>query len=137
MSTNYYRAIKIDGNKRDYHRWIMEQELGRELRQDEVVHHIDGDKRNNDVSNLQVMTRSEHARLHSKPPYFPDWIRDANRERRIGVPPTNRKLSNEDVEYIRTNYTPRDAEFGCRALARKFGVCHQSILRVINNERYK
>lgn len=30
------------------------------------VHHIDFDKHNNDVSNLMVLTRSEHIKLHSK-----------------------------------------------------------------------
>src|SRR5262249_55942464 len=29
-----------------------------------VVHHKDGNKRNDDPSNLQVLTRSEHAQLH-------------------------------------------------------------------------
>ncbi len=29
-----------------------------------VVHHIDGDKLNNDVSNLEIMTEEEHNRLH-------------------------------------------------------------------------
>ena len=30
-----------------------------------VVHHIDGNKQNNDVSNLSVMTKGEHSRLHN------------------------------------------------------------------------
>lgn len=29
-----------------------------------VVHHIDGDKLNNDVSNLEIMTEEEHNKLH-------------------------------------------------------------------------
>lgn len=34
------------------------------LSPDYVVHHIDGDRLNNDVSNLRIMTLSEHCRLH-------------------------------------------------------------------------
>jgi len=32
-----------------------------------VTHHIDGDGRNNDDNNLEIMTRAEHSKLH-----FPD-----------------------------------------------------------------
>ena len=59
-----YRALKIDGVRIDLHHHIMEQILGRKLAKDEVVHHIDGNKLNNDPSNLQVMTRAEHSRIH-------------------------------------------------------------------------
>jgi len=66
ISGKYYKAVKIDGEKRDLHRVIAEQRLGRKLKPNEVVHHIDGDKLNNDPDNLCVMTRGEHARLHLK-----------------------------------------------------------------------
>jgi len=46
------------------HRKIMRLKLGRPLESDEVVHHKDGNPLNNKPSNLQVMTRSEHTRLH-------------------------------------------------------------------------
>lgn len=50
------------------HRVVMENILGRPLRRDEIVHHIDGNKANNNPSNLMIMSRSEHAKLHlSKP----------------------------------------------------------------------
>ena len=46
------------------HRIVAEQKLGRKLEKGEIVHHIDGNKRNNNPDNLMVMTQSEHARLH-------------------------------------------------------------------------
>lgn len=51
---------------RHTHRIVAEQKLGRPLEPGEIVHHIDGDKRNNHPDNLAVMTQSEHARLHYK-----------------------------------------------------------------------
>jgi len=46
------------------HRLIMAIRIGRLLTPDEVVHHIDGDMCNNDFSNLQLMSRKEHSKLH-------------------------------------------------------------------------
>lgn len=46
------------------HRVVMEKILGRKLKKGEVVHHKDMNKQNNNPNNLQVMTQSEHARLH-------------------------------------------------------------------------
>jgi hypothetical protein len=46
------------------HRIVAEEILGRPLKAGEVVHHIDGNKRNNDPSNLMVLTQSEHCKLH-------------------------------------------------------------------------
>ncbi len=49
---------------RHTHRIVAEQMIGRPLEPGEIVHHIDGNKRNNDPSNLMVMTQAEHCRLH-------------------------------------------------------------------------
>lgn len=48
------------------HRHVMEQHLGRPLRSDEHVHHIDGNRLNNAIANLQVMSNSEHVALHRR-----------------------------------------------------------------------
>ncbi len=62
-------AIKIYVTKRVYkyeHRLIVEEEIGRKLNCDEVVHHKDMDKSNNDKSNLQVLKNElEHRKIHN------------------------------------------------------------------------
>lgn len=47
-------------------RYLMQKHLGRELTNSEVVHHEDEDRLNNNIENLTVMTRSEHAREHAR-----------------------------------------------------------------------
>jgi len=62
---NGYKVIYLDGNKSiKEHIKIMQDSIGRELTEDEVVHHIDEDRLNNDIGNLRLMTRGEHSRLH-------------------------------------------------------------------------
>ena len=43
----------------------FEYEGKRYLKSGYVVHHIDGDKTNNDLSNLAVLSKSAHTRLHN------------------------------------------------------------------------
>lgn len=62
---NGYRVDKIDGKYKLRHRAIMEKHLGRKLTRSEVVHHKDENRLNNDISNLQLMTKSEHDRYHA------------------------------------------------------------------------
>lgn len=46
------------------HRVIMEEHIGRILLPTEIVHHINEDKLDNRLENLQIVTRSEHNKIH-------------------------------------------------------------------------
>lgn len=64
----FWVYIEADGSRRSdwVHREIMEQKLGRPLLPNEVVHHLDGDKKNNNPNNLLLFASStDHSAHHA------------------------------------------------------------------------
>lgn len=58
----YYAATT--GNRQLMHRYVWEKFNGK-IPDGYDIHHIDHDRANNDISNLEIYTKSEHARLFS------------------------------------------------------------------------
>jgi hypothetical protein len=66
--TNRYVYVNV-ANRQDSennwaHRRLAEQILGRRLNTHEIIHHIDGNPKNNIPTNLIVISRSNHGKLH-------------------------------------------------------------------------
>ena len=59
MLSGYVR-IRINKIYIYEHRYIMEQFLNRKLKSYEVVHHIDGNRANNNIENLELFIKNKH-----------------------------------------------------------------------------
>jgi len=64
LSTAGYRRVKINGKRKQEHRFVVEQHLDRKLTATESIHHIDFNKLNNHIDNLYVCANpSQHRKL--------------------------------------------------------------------------
>jgi hypothetical protein len=63
-ASGYVEHTRGEHKGKSVHVQKMEERLGRRLLPDEVVHHIDGNRSNNDWNNLALMTRAGHSRHH-------------------------------------------------------------------------
>lgn len=116
-----------------YHRHVASLVLGRWLEPGEHVHHLDGDKENNEPENLVVVTNGEHQNLHRGPrrqkkckacgKKFTVWhkrsIYCSQGCSKIG----SRRVDRPDQEVLRREVE----ELGYCAVGRKYGVSDNAI----------
>lgn len=86
ITKNGYRSItkgkRIERIRKYEHRIVMEQYLGRELDIIEQIHHINGNKLDNRIENLEIVKRGEHQRIHA--------LKTGLGKDRKGISPTNK-----------------------------------------------
>ncbi len=164
-----YLRISKDGRKRvdlfnndkdrttiSYARYIMSVSLGYVLSKDYEVDHIDRDKTNDDISNLQVLTVSEHKQKNSKEMTTgrtctivvcencgKDLLRETSTLRYKTYYCNNycreakQRLDAMDgdfvsaLRYYKHNNIPRSKEFGLMAISERFGVSRKRMRRYI------
>ena len=109
-----YKIFNINGKNVFEHRIVMEKHLGRNLEPFEIIHHRDGNRLNNSISNLKVMTQSNHAAIHSQERYA--YLRKIN----------IRNCAQCEVEFLPSTYQIRTSKNlfcsrKCASVARRIG----------------
>ena len=59
QSSKRYKVIRE-------HRLVYSLHIGRPVTKDEIIHHKDGNKQNNNISNLELLNRKEHTASHRR-----------------------------------------------------------------------
>ena len=129
-----YEYTTQDGKKRPVHIVLMEQVLGRPLKDNEVVHHINGDKRDNSLENLQVMDRAEHTRLHMRGISPTKDALEKQRSSRAGKPSPRRLLSREQVRGIAERLKQG---LPIKDIAKEFGVSKDPVIKIRDGLSYR
>lgn len=88
------------------------------------VNHIDGNKLNDHVSNLEWVTQSENMK------HAFDTGLASNAK---GFESKHSGLTEEQAKYVESVYVPYHKEFGTRALGRKLGVAHSTVQKHIKH----
>ena len=69
MSKSEYERKRVNGKSRPVHILLEEEILKRSLKENEVVHHINGDKHDNRPENLMVFeSQQAHVAYHAAHP---------------------------------------------------------------------
>lgn len=59
--------LRFKDSNRYVHIWVMRKKLNRHLKKGEIVHHINGNKKDNSDTNLIILNKEQHYKLHTKP----------------------------------------------------------------------
>lgn len=129
-SKGYLRVVLSDYNHKSHtyklHRLVAEAFIPNPKKLPEV-NHIDGNKANDSVDNLEWIGRSDNLK-HA----YKNALKSVK-----GAKNPAAKLTAEQVVFIKAHFIPRDNEYGCVPLSKKFNVHRKTISRVVNGTSWK
>ena len=114
-----YLTVKVNKKRYKVHRLVYEY-FGTDFNKDYHIHHIDGNKQNNSIDNLECISPSEHNRKHHKDNTF-------NRYKRGYV------LTEDEREAIASKYKPY--KYTVPMLAKEYNISETTVKRII--KKYK
>jgi len=141
LSVGLYKNKK--GKTKQIHRLLYETFNDYKLKENECIHHIDENKINNILNNLQLMTKSEHSKLHNEKgennlnygKHHPEKTKNKMSEKMKGERNSQSILIENNIIQIR-----KYLNIGIltqKEIAEKFGVNPRTISAIKNNKTWK
>jgi hypothetical protein len=123
-----YVEIKTKSGWVREHRYVMSQCLDRELKDNEIVHHDNDDKSDNEPDNLVLMIHGDHTSLHNTGREVSMATKKKMSES------TKRVLGPDEEREVRQKY--KAWEYGYSKLAKEYGVSGSVIVRIVKEVQY-
>ncbi len=93
--TGRYKRKQVGEKNLQEHRFIWEQHFGK-IPEGKIVHHINGNKLDNKIANLQCITFDEHNKIHA----HPAWNKGITSKN-----PLWKKINNKQLKTRKENYS--------------------------------
>lgn len=122
----YIRHTLCVNNKRKnqtLHRWIYLAFIG-DIPKGKQVNHKDGNKINNSIENLEVMTHQQNV-VHA-------W-ENGLQKRRVGSKMWSSKLKEKDIQKIRSLYKKGHSQ---KEIGEMFGITQSNISHIVNSNTW-
>jgi hypothetical protein len=121
MNVAKYRVVRVGGKDYYQHRLVWETENG-PIPIGHVIHHKDGDTRNNDLQNLECITRSAHCKHHQDEVKHTPEYRATKKRASLSRQPTAYKCASCGIDALGVGNGQRTRRFcsvKCKNAARK------------------
>lgn len=118
----------------DQHRAVMQDHLGKKLPSNMVVHHKNGNTHDNRLENLEVMSLSEHSRMHCLKGNWHKRLEKSRKTFQKGHTVGPRLFTPTEAYAIRDMF--KQSGESIRAFARSLDLCHHAVGQIIRGKTY-
>jgi hypothetical protein len=121
-----YKRTQVNGKNLQEHRLIWELHYGK-IPDGMIVHHIDGNKMNNNIDNLKAMTFTEHNNIHTHIPWNKGVTSKNNKKWNIALKKSIKTRKKNYLYKLKETFIMRDMGYSAKEISRIMGICERQV----------